>query len=172
MAATGRPTKDEAIPYFFRYIDLIESDDILTVLTEQLEEVAAHFSGISEERSLYRYAPEKWSIRQVVGHMADTERIFSYRALWFARNLPGKLLSFDQEIAVAAAGADAVSFSDHLQDLLCVRRSTLWLFRNMPAEAWMRSGIFNENSVTPRALAYMCAGHMAHHLRLHRELYR
>lgn len=167
----GRPTTAEAAPYFFRYIDLIETEDIVPFLALQLDQAIALFSTVSEERSLYRYAPGKWSIRQVLGHITDTERIFTFRALWFARNIPGALLSFDQDIAVEAAQANKVPFVKHLEEFRRVRKATLSLFENMPDDAWHRSGISNEHPVTPRALAYMCAGHLQHHLKLHRELY-
>ncbi|HEY0265008.1 MAG TPA: DinB family protein [Granulicella sp.] len=171
MNTIGRPAEDEASSYFFRYIDLIEGSDILTLLSTQLDEALALFATVSEERSLYRYAPDKWSIRQVVGHISDTERIFTFRALWFARNLSGKLLSFDQDVAVAHAHAEDIPYYELLTEMRRVREATLSLFQHLPADAWTRSGISNDHPLTPRAIAYMCAGHMEHHMRLHRALY-
>jgi hypothetical protein len=93
------PGRDEAAPYYFTYIDRIASDDIVSVLTNQLQEVPAFLSQISEEKSLHRYAPEKWSIRQVLNHVNDTERTFAFRALWFGRGFSEPLASFDQNTA-------------------------------------------------------------------------
>src|SRR5215510_12181167 len=99
----GRPEAHEAALYYFNYINRIASDDIVAVLESQLEETLPFLRGISEEESLYRYAPDKWSIRQMWSHVNDTERVFVYRALWFARGFDTPLPSFDQEIAVKRA---------------------------------------------------------------------
>src|SRR5438067_11548337 len=102
----GRPEKSEAAAYYFTYIDQAPGADVEALLGSQLEESGALFSGISEEKSLRRYAPEKWSIRQVLNHISDTERVFALRALWFARGFDTPLASYDQDIAARAAEAD------------------------------------------------------------------
>src|ERR1700733_15835800 len=137
----------------------------------QLDDTAAFLADIPEERSLYPYAPDKWSIRQVVSHLNDTERVFAFRAMWFARGFSDPLPSFDQNIASDAAGADNHSLASHAQEFRKIREATLVLFRNLPAEAWVRSGVASGNSVTVNALAYIIAGHVAHHAAILRERY-
>jgi hypothetical protein len=167
----GRPERSEAAPYYFRYIDRIASDDVVGVLQAQLEDTSALFLGISEERSLHRYEPEKWSIRQVVNHVNDTERLFVSRALWFARGFESPLPSYDQDIAAAGARADEVSWAGHLEEFRGIRLATLAFFRNLPAEAWSRSGIASGNPFSVRALAYIIAGHASHHAAILKERY-
>ena len=129
------------------------------------------FSEISEEKSLHRYAPEKWSIRQVLNHVTDTERAFGFRALWFARGFESPLPSYDQNVASSGAEADLVSWAAHVEEFRRVRLSTISLFRNLPSQAWTRSGIASDNRFTVRALAYIIPGHFAHHVSVLRERY-
>ena len=170
-SVTGLPERDEAAPYYFRYIDRIKSADIVGVLQAQLEETSALFRGISEEKSLHRYAPEKWSIRQVVNHVNDTERVFVSRALWFARGFDSPLPSYDQDVSAAAAHADEFSWASHVEEFRGIRLATVAFFRNLTAEAWRRSGIGSGNPFTVRAIAYITAGHTAHHAEILRERY-
>jgi hypothetical protein len=167
----GLPERSEAAPYYFRYIDRIASGDIVAVLQTQLEEMSALLAGISEEKSLHRYAPEKWSIRQVVNHVNDTERVFVSRAFWFARGFDSPLPSYDQEVSAAAARADEFSWVSHVEEFRGVRLATLAFFGNLPAGAWMRSGIASGNPFSVRALAYITAGHASHHTAILRERY-
>jgi hypothetical protein len=126
---------------------------------------------VSEEQSLHRYAPDKWSIRQVLGHLNDTERLFVFRALWFARGFDTPLPSFDQNVAMRASGADQRSWASHVEEFRAVRSSTLTFFDQLPADAWQRRGIASDNPFTVRALAFIAAGHVAHHIRILRERY-
>jgi hypothetical protein len=167
----GRPQAQEAAPYYFRYIDLAHGDDPSELIERQLEQSRAFFSDISEERSLYRYAPEKWSIRQVVNHVIDTERAFAFRALWFARGFTAPLPSYDQNVAAAGAEADQIAWSAHIEEFRSVRLATISLFRNLPPEGWDRRGIASDNLFTVRALAYIIAGHLNHHMEILRERY-
>lgn len=167
----GRPQPNEAAAYYSKYIDRVGSDDILDVLAKQLEESGAFLCGISEDQSLHRYAPGKWSMRELLGHVSDTERVFTFRALWFARGFQDPLPSYDQEIAVAAAESDKVSWASHVGEFRAIRLATLAFYRSLPSEAWLRSGIASDNPVTVRALAYIVAGHLAHHLTILRERY-
>ncbi len=167
----GRPEKSEVATYYFTYIDQVAGDDVQALLRSQLGDSAALFSAISGEKSMYRYAAEKWSMRQVLNHVTDTERAFAFRALWFARGFDTQLPSYDQEIAARGAEADRVSWGAHVEEFRCVRLSTVRLFANMPPQAWMRRGIASDNSFTVRALAYIIAGHLAHHLKILRERY-
>jgi DinB superfamily len=167
----SRPERSEAAAYYFTYIDRIPELDIIGVMERQLEECAKIFSSISEEKSLHRYAPEKWSIRQVLNHINDTERAFAFRALWFGRDFTDPLAGFDQNISVNAARADDYPWKSHVAEFRDIRRSTLALFGNMPLEAWKRSGVASGNSVTVNALAYIIAGHVAHHVAILQERY-
>ena len=124
----------------------------------QLDDTAAFLADITEERSLYRYAPDKWSVRQVVNHVNDTERVFAFRAMWFARGFSDPLPSFDQDVSSEASRADERPLANHSQEFRNIREASLSLFRNLPAEAWGRSGIASGNSVTVNALAYIIAG--------------
>jgi hypothetical protein len=167
----GRPEANEAAPYYFTYIDKVTSDDVVSMLESQLEELPVFLSGISEEKSVHRYAPEKWSIRELWNHVNDTERAFVFRALWFSRGFDSPLPGFDQNIAAAGAGADNVSWARHIEEFRGLRLATLALYRNLPSEAWLRRGIASDNPFTVRALAYITAGHAAHHTAILRERY-
>lgn len=167
----GLPESNEAAPYYFKYIGRVQSDDVVGVLETQLDETLALLRGISEEKSLHRYAPEKWSLRQVLNHVNDAERVFLFRALWFARSFGSPLPSFDENVSAGAARADEVSWARHVEEFHGVRLATLAFFRNLPEEAWMRSGTASDYLFTVRALAYITAGHVAHHVAILRERY-
>jgi len=167
----SRPERTEAAAYYFTYIDRIQQDDIVGVLEAQLEDVARILTGISEEKSLHRYAPEKWSMRQVLSHLNDTERAFAFRALWFGRDFHDPLASFDQNVSVNAARADEYSWASHVAEFRDIRRSTVALFRKLPVEAWGRSGVASGNAVSVRALAYIIAGPVSHHVAILEERY-
>ena len=167
----GRPLSTEAATYYFTYIDRVPGDDPLRVIEAQLDECLALFAGISEEKSAYRYAPEKWSVRQLLSHVTDTERAFAFRALWFARGFPTPLPGYDQDIGAAGAAADSVAWRAHVEEFQRVRLSTISLFRNLPPAAWMRAGIASDHPFTVRALAYILAGHVSHHMAVLRERY-
>jgi hypothetical protein len=166
-----RPGESEANPYLFTYIDKVTGDNPLATLETQLEEAMNLFGTISEQASLHRYQPEKWSIRELLNHVTDTERIFAYRLLWIARGLELPLPGFEQDIAVRGANADAIPWASHTEEFRSVRRATVTLYRNMPEEGWTRSGTASERHITARALAYIIPGHTAHHLAILREFY-
>lgn len=167
----GRPEISEAAPYYFTYINRVTGEDVIRILTDQLEETLAWCGKIPEEESLYRYAADKWSIRQVLNHVTDSERVFAFRALWFARGLESALPSFDQNAGAAGAKADSISWAAHVEEFRRVRLSSISLFENLPADAWLRSGIASGHSFTVRALAYIIAGHLVHHVALLAERY-
>ena len=171
MTNIAAPERTEAAEYYFTYIDQVPGGDICDILRAQIPETVPLLKGISEEQSLHRYAPEKWSIRQVVSHLNDTERLFVFRALWFARGFDSPLPSFDQNIAIATAGADDRPWSSHVDEFRVVRSATVAFFQDLPADAWSRRGIASGNPFTVRALAYISAGHLAHHLKILRERY-
>jgi len=165
------PDRTEAADYYFRYIDQVRGDDICRVLDEQVSETLTLFRRISEEQSLQRYAADKWSIREVVSHLSDTERLFVFRAFWFARGFDSALPSFDQNIAIAAAGADGRSWASVIEEFQTVRAATLTFFRGLSEDAWLRRGVASDNPFSVRALAYLAAGHVAHHTTILRERY-
>jgi len=167
----GRPGPNEAAPYYFGYINHISSDDVVSVLENQLDETVSFLRGISEEKSLYRYAPDKWSIRETWNHVNDTERVFVFRALWFARGFDSPLPSFDQEIAVKGGHGDDFRWVTHIEEFRQVRLATLGFFKKLPEEAWMRTGVASGNPFTVRACAYVVAGHVVHHAAILREKY-
>ncbi len=171
MSQLTRPDRSEAAEYYFTYIDQVLSGDILEILDAQTGQLRALLDAITEQQSLFRYAPDKWSIRQVMSHVNDTERLFVFRAFWFARGFDLPLPSFDQDVAVAAADADARSWASHLEEFKTVRAATLTFFRHVPDGSWTRHGIASGNPFSVRALAYISAGHVTHHLRILRERY-
>ncbi|MGH9414181.1 MAG: DinB family protein [Terriglobales bacterium] len=171
MSAVGRPQASEADPLYFRYIDLVPGADPVPALEAQLASISTLGAQVSEEQSLHRYAPEKWSARQVLNHVTDTERAFAFRVLWFARGFDAPLASYDQEIAAAAAHADDIAWREHIEEFRRVRLATLALITHLPADAWDRAGVASGKRITVRALAYLIPGHIAHHLTVLRERY-
>lgn len=171
METVAMPGRSEAAEYYFTYIDQVGPGDIRDILEAQLDETLAVLNGVSEEQSLARYAPGKWSVREVVSHLNDTERLFVFRAFWFARGFDSALPSFDQNVAMSTAGADERPWRSHVSEFRALRTATVFFFRNLPQDAWMRSGSASGNQFTVRALAYVGAGHVAHHLRILRERY-
>ena len=170
-AMTTRPDRSEAVEYYFTYIDKVPDGDICQILERQSVDTIGLFQQISDEQSHHRYAADKWSIREVVSHLNDTERMFVFRALWFARGFETPLPSFDQNIAIAGASADERSWPSHVDEFRSVRAATLALFLNLPQEAWTRRGIASGNPFTVRALAFITAGHVFHHEAILRERY-
>lgn len=160
---TGFPDRSEAVEYYFTYIDKAQTTDILGHLETQSTEFLHLLDGISEESSLHRYEPGKWSLREALSHINDTERVFGFRAFWVARGAQPSLPSFEQDAFVANSGADTRRWSSHVDEFIAVRAGTMALLRSLPAEAWLRRGLVNNNPVTARALAFMVAGHVEHH---------
>lgn len=166
-----RPQPSEHQPYFSRYIDLVPEEDIVPALERQSQETTALLAGITEDRSAFRYAPGKWSVKEVVNHMADCERIFACRALCFARGEAQSLPGFDENTYAANANAERRPFREIADELQAVRRATLALFRSLSPEAWGRIGTANEKPISVRAIAYVTLGHERHHVKVLRERY-
>ena len=165
------PDRSEAADYYFTYIDLVPAGDVAELLAAQERETVQLLGGISDQSSLHRYAPDKWSIREVVSHLCDTERLFVFRAFWFARGFESPLPSFDQNVAISTAAADDRSWSSLIEEFQAVRAATLTFFRSLPAAAWARRGIASGNPFTVRALAYLTVGHVTHHIGILRDRY-
>ena len=166
-----RADHSEAKDYYWKYMDRIQDDDIVSALERNGRETVALLRTVSEDMSRHRYAEGKWSIREATGHVVDAERLFVSRAFWFARGFDSELPSFDQEIAVARSGADARAWNTFIEEFEAVRASTIAFFRNLPDEAWEKHGIASGNPFTVRALAYITAGHADYHNAILRERY-
>ena len=165
------PQPGEYSPYYDRYISLVAGNDILASLDEQRRQMILLLSGRSEADGDFRYAPGKWSAKQVLGHVNDAERIFAYRALRIARNDSTPLESFEQDDYVRNGPFGQRPLADWIEDFIAVRRATVSLLRNLDQAAWSRRGMANQNEVTVRALAYIVAGHELHHRGILEEKY-
>ena len=168
---TTQPDATEYAPYYGKYMALVSEGDVVATLQSQLEKTLSFLRGLSEEQAATRYAPDKWSIKEVVGHMIDSEKIFGYRALRFARNDQTALPGYEQDDYVHAGNFDARPLSDLADEFELLRRANLCLFRSLDEAAWLRRGTANDDGVSVRALAYIIAGHETHHLQIIRERY-
>lgn len=166
-----RPGEGEYLPYYGRYIALVPEGDILETMVRQNESTMALLGSLSETQGAFRYAPDKWSIKELVSHVSDAERIFADRALRFARNDETPLPGFEEDDYVRNGGFDAFSLADIARGFANVRRSTVSLFQLMSEEATKRRGKANNAEVSVRALAYMIVGHEIHHLNVLRTRY-
>ena len=168
----GRPNADEYDPAFAGYVARLEDDEsVVTVLSDQIDGVACRFSGAAETRGDYRYAPGKWTVKEVIGHLSDTERVFTYRALRIGRGDATALPGFDDQSYVLQMQAEDLSLAGAVRDWQAVRAATLTLFRNLPSAAWQRCGTASGHPASVRALAYIIAGHTRHHLEVIDERY-
>lgn len=167
----SRPQAGENASYYDRYISLVAGNDILTALEEQRREMLLLLSGRDEAEGDFRYAPEKWTAKEVLGHLCDSERIFAYRALRIARGDRTPMEGFEQDDYVKNGPFARRPLSDWVEEYIAVRRATLTLLRVLDEAAWSQRGIANKNEVTVRALAYIIAGHEVHHRRILEEKY-
>lgn len=165
------PAASEFNPYYGKYIALVPPGDIFSQLERQAHETAKLLAGISAAKAEHRYAPGKWSIKEVVGHLADAERIFTYRALRFARGDANPLHSFDENAYVPAGEFGERPLPEIAEELRAVRNATLALFRGLPEQSMSRTGVASDALVSVRALAWITAGHELHHVKLLRERY-
>jgi hypothetical protein len=169
--ASLRPQPGEYTPYYNRYISLVPANDVLAALEDQSRQTLLLLSGRSEADGDLRYAPEKWSLKEVLGHVNDTERIMSYRALRISRGDATPIEGYEQDDYVRNGSFARCPLADLIEDYIAVRRGTVSLFRNLDEAAWSRRGVANKNEVTVRALAYIIAGHELHHRRVLEEKY-
>jgi hypothetical protein len=158
-----RPAAGDFAPYYGKYLDLVPEDDIQPVLAKQLDEFLAFMRPVSEATGNVVHPPYSWSVKQVVGHLSDCERVFGYRALRFARGDATPLPGFKENDYARTGESDRVKLADLVSEFEAQRRSHVWLFRNLPAEAWNRAGTANNSRITVRALAFILAGHVRHH---------
>jgi len=167
----NRPSPDEYAPYYHKYVSLVPAGDVLATLAEQGTAAADLWAGLDEARAGRRYAPGKWSVKEVVGHLLDTERVFALRALWFARGGAGPLPSMEQDDWVAAGCFDARRLADLAAEYAVLRRASLLQFGSFDAGALGRRGVASGREITVRAFPWLIAGHERHHLTVIRERY-
>jgi hypothetical protein len=169
--AIARPEPGEYAPYYDRYISLVSGNDILSTLDSERRQTMLFLCGRDETEGEIRYAPDKWSAKEVLGHVCDAERVFAYRALRISRGDRTPMEGFEQDDYVRNGPFAQRALADIIEDYIAVRRATLTLLRNFDQQAWMRRGIANKNEVSVRALAYIIAGHELHHRRILEEKY-
>ena len=167
----SRPEPGEYAPYYDRYISLVSGADILNTLDAQRRQMLLLLSGRDDSDGNFRYAPDKWSAKEVLGHVCDTERIFAYRALRISRGDRTPMEGFEQDDYVRNGPFNLRPLAELIEDYIAVRRATLTLLRNLDEPAWLRRGIANKNEVSVRAIAYTVSGHELHHRRILEEKY-
>ena len=159
-------------PAFAGYVSLVPEEDIVSVIEQQSSETQKLIASLDESRSMYRYAEGKWSVKEVIGHITDAERVFGYRALCISRGDKNSLPGFDENEYMRNANFDDWRVGDLAESYALTRRANIVMFRNMREDVWDWRGIANNNEITVRALAYVIAGHERHHLRVLRERYQ
>lgn len=172
LRGSGRPAPGEYAPYAQADIDRVQGFDAVAVLEALAERTLAFLQSLPEDRLAgLRYAPGKWTVKDVVGHLVDDERVFAYRAFCVARGESLSLPGFDEQVYAAGRGAERSSWGELLSDYRAVRAASLTLFRSVSPAAWTRAGEVNGYRATPRGLAFHIAGHELHHVRLLEERY-
>ena len=167
----NRPETTEFDPYYNAYISLVEGNDVLPILDTQPAELRAMFSGVPEEKGIFAYAEGKWTIKELLSHLIDAERMFAYRTLRVSRGDKTPIEGFEQDGYIENSNANNRSFAELLEEFDLQRRSNMLLFNNLSDEASQRMGIANEKEVSVRALVYCMAGHVRHHIRILNERY-
>jgi uncharacterized damage-inducible protein DinB len=167
----ARPEPSEYAPFYHGYVASVPEGDVVALLREGGRALLDALATVPEDRGGYRYAEGKWSIREVIGHLIDAERIFTYRALRVARGDTTPLPAFEENEYVKTAGSDARTLSNLAREFGAVRESSVQLFESWPGDAWGRLGVASGQKVSARALAYITVGHTMHHLRILRERY-
>jgi len=171
MPTLPLPIPGDHAPYYGKYIEPFLDTDILSTLTTQITEAQSLLQPLDEKSALHCYAPEKWSIKELLGHLIDTERLFIYRATSIARGDPTELPGMDENAWVAGADFDRIPLADLLDEFVNLRRSTVHFFAGLSPEALARAGTANNNRIVVRAIPYITAGHAAHHLEVLRTRY-
>lgn len=171
QSATFRPEADEFAPYYGTYVDAVPDGDITGTLAQQGEAFVARLKHLTEQQAAFAYAPGKWTVKEVVCHITDAERIFAYRALRIARGDATPLASFDENAYAASSGANDRPLDSLLGEFAAVRGATLALLRALPEAAWMRRGTASGKEVSMRGLAWIMTGHAVHHASVLKERY-
>ncbi len=167
----SKPSPATYPAYFKRYVDQVPEDDLSTAFQNQLPEIKQLLTSITEDRSMHRYDTGKWTLKEVLQHIIDTERIFNYRALCFARQETASLPGFDENSYAASSNANERKWEDMLEEFLAVRRSTEILFKSFSADVLDRSGISNNNPATVKSIGFTTLGHFYHHKKVIEERY-
>jgi hypothetical protein len=167
----ARPEAGEYAAYYEKYVSLVPGDDATGALEAQRVQTMQLFAGRSERDGNFRYAPDKWTVKEVLGHVSDTERIFTYRALRIARGDQTPLPGFEQDDYVRSGGFNERPLASLVEEFTYVRSASLALFRSLGPEAWLRRGTASKNEVSVRALAFITAGHELHHRQILKERY-
>lgn len=170
-SAIARPAPDEYVPYYAVYVTQVPEGDVLGLLRRQVDETAGMVQSLSDHDAEYRYEEGKWSIKEVIGHVSDTERIFVYRALCFARGEAAGLPGFDENEYARRSNAGSRPLRHLVDELRAVREATLSFFSGLTEELWLRRGTANRNGYSVRAIAFIIAGHERHHARILAERY-
>jgi len=167
----NRPEKNEYAAFYETYVSLVEESDIISALEKNLNELQNLFAEVSEEKGSYAYAESKWSVRELLGHLIDGERVFSYRALRISRDDQTPLASFEENNYIANSNFSRAKLADLIEEFSLLRRSNILFFKNLTDGAWLRTGTASEAAVSVRALAYIMVGHVRHHANILRERY-
>lgn len=170
-AQLSRPAESEYKPAYAAYVTKVPDGDVIQHLAAQLDRTTALLATVSPEKEQYRYGPDKWTVTEVIGHVADAERVFAHRILRFGRNDPTELPGFDENSWGQNAAYGRRRLADVAAEFRAVREATLALLRGLEGDAFARSGIANKTPVTVRALTYIIAGHELHHLQILTERY-
>ncbi|WP_160723798.1 DinB family protein [Bacillus sp. USDA818B3_A] len=166
-----RPEAKEFPKYYVPYVNLVPDGDLLEILKENLLKTTALFERLSEENGLHRYAAGKWSLKEVLGHMTDTERIMSYRLLRVARGDKTPLPGFNENDYIAESNFNELPIQQLIQDFTAVRQAAMTLITNLPKNTWKKTGFANNTEISAQAIAYIIAGHALHHLKIINERY-
>lgn len=166
-----RPTTNDYASYYHTYVMQVNEDDLQTAFQNQSTLLASFLQHIPEAKANYAYAEGKWTVKQLLQHMIDTERIFAHRALWFARQSPAPLSGFDENEYAAIADVSKRTLQSLCEEFKAVRISTEYLFKSFSAKELVTSGIANNNSITVHALGFVTLGHFLHHKRIMEERY-
>ena len=171
MIAPRRPGEGEFAPFYAGSIARVSEEDPLPVLEQQPSELRHIAASLAADRETYRYAPGKWSVRQTFGHLIDTERVMGYRAFCIGRGEEKPLPGFDENDYVARAASDSRRVAEMVNEFLAVRSANVWAFRQWAPDDWLRIGNANGGAISARALAFIMAGHVRHHIAILRERY-
>ncbi|HUP59545.1 MAG TPA: DinB family protein [Thermoanaerobaculia bacterium] len=166
-----KPASTDYGSWYAGYVSLVPEDDVLSAIEQQSSETQKLISSLDHARAAYRYAEGKWSVKEVIGHVTDAERVFGYRAMCIARGEKNSLPGFDENSYMKDSGFDDWRIGDLAEAYAMMRRANIVMFRNLPAEAWERRGLANQNEITVNAIAYIIVGHERHHVKVLRERY-
>jgi len=167
----NRPAETEYAPYYQSYVNQVNENDVIAVLRSELDDLDVLLDRVPNDKETYAYAEGKWTIRQMIGHLIDGERVFGYRAFCIARGEKQNLPGFEQDDYLQTAPYNNIDLEDLLSEMRLVRLSNIAMFRTLDEEAWQRVGLANNNEVTVRAIAFIMAGHVRHHMNILRERY-